>query len=82
VVDPYDVLGVPGESLAIYGTRFWDRLGPGDVQDLRRRAAAWQFSQFLHGEQGAMICRPGSSSPSPDIDAKFYATSRVSARIS
>src|ERR1700689_5717031 len=50
-VDPYDVLGVPDQSMAIYGTKYWDMLGPENRKDLRRHSAAWQFSQFLHGEQ-------------------------------
>ena len=76
-VDPYDVLGVPDESLAIYGTRFWDRFGPGNVRELRLHSASWQFSQFLHGEQGAMICAARIVESVPDIDAKFYAATQT-----
>jgi hypothetical protein len=76
-VDPYDVLGVPDESLAIYGTRFWDRFGPQNVRELRRHSASWQFSQFLHGEQGAMICAARIVESVPDIDAKFYAATQT-----
>jgi hypothetical protein len=76
-VDPYDVLGMPDESLAVYGTRFWDRFGRQNIRDLRRHAAAWQFSQFLHGEQGAMICAARIVESVPDIDAKFYAATQT-----
>ena len=76
-VDPYDVLGVPDESLAIYGTRFWDRFGPENVRELRLHSASWQFSQFLHGEQGAMICAARIVESVPDIDAKFYAATQT-----
>ena len=76
-VDPYDVLGVPDESLAIYGTRFWDRFGPDNVRELRLHSASWQFSQFLHGEQGAMICAARIVESVPDIDAKFYAATQT-----
>ncbi len=27
-----------------------------DKGELRKHYASWQFSQFLHGEQGAMVC--------------------------
>jgi hypothetical protein len=76
-VDPYDVLGMPDESLAIYGTRFWDRFGPDNVRELRLHSASWQFSQFLHGEQGAMICAARIVESVPDIDAKFYAATQT-----
>ncbi len=57
-VDPYDPLELPGRDHARL------RLAPEDRrcrrQDpqawCRRHAPAWQFRQFLHGEQGAMIC--------------------------
>jgi hypothetical protein len=76
-VDPYDVLGVPDQSMAIYGTKYWDQLGPQNRKDLRRHSAAWQFSQFLHGEQGAMICAARIVESVPDLDSKFYAATQT-----
>jgi hypothetical protein len=76
-VDPYDVLGVPDESMAIYGTKYWDMLGPQNRADLRRHSAAWQFSQFLHGEQGAMVCAARIVESVPDLDSKFYAATQT-----
>jgi hypothetical protein len=38
---------------------------------------AWQFSQFLHGEQGALICTAKIVETVPDIDSKFYAATQV-----
>jgi hypothetical protein len=76
-VDPYDVLGLPDESMAIYGTKYWDKLGPENIRELRRHNAAWQFSQFLHGEQGAMICAARIVESVPDLDSKFYAATQT-----
>jgi hypothetical protein len=76
-VDPGNVLGLPDESMAIYGTRHWDRLGPANIAEMRRHSAAWQFSQFLHGEQGAMICAAKIVETVPDLDAKFYAATQT-----
>jgi P-aminobenzoate N-oxygenase AurF len=76
-VDPYDVLGVPDESMAVYGTKYWDQLGPQNIKELRRHSAAWQFSQFLHGEQGAMICAARIVESAPDLDSKFYAATQT-----
>jgi hypothetical protein len=76
-VDPYDVLGVPDQTMAIYGTKYWDKLGPDNIRELRRHNAAWQFSQFLHGEQGAMICAARIVESVPDLDSKFYAATQT-----
>ena len=76
-VDPGNVLGLPDESMAIYGTRHWDRLGPANIAEMRQHSASWQFSQFLHGEQGAMICAAKIVETVPDLDAKFYAATQT-----
>jgi hypothetical protein len=76
-VDPFNVLGVPDESLAIYGTRYWDMLSDYQHKDVRRHAASWQFSQFLHGEQGALVCASRIVESVPDLDAKFYGATQV-----
>lgn len=78
-VDPTDVLGLPDESIAIFGTPQWDRI-KGDrkaVGELKQHTTAWQFSQFLHGEQGAMICSARIVESVPDLDAKFYAATQT-----
>jgi hypothetical protein len=76
-VDPSDVLGTPDSQLGIYGSRQWERLSPADRLVLRQHAAAWEFSQFLHGEQGAVICAARIVESVPDLDAKFYAATQV-----
>ena len=78
-VDPTDVLGLPDESIAIFGTPQWERI-KGDrkaVGELKQHTTAWQFSQFLHGEQGAMICSARIVESVPDLDAKFYAATQT-----
>jgi hypothetical protein len=76
-VDPHNVLGTPDSAMIIYGTEYWDKLGPENIKELRRHFASWQFSQFLHGEQGAMICAARIVESVPDIDAKFYAATQT-----
>ena len=46
-------------------------------KDVRLHSAAWQFSQFLHGEQGAMICSARIVESVPDLDSKFYAATQT-----
>ncbi|MCW2713865.1 MAG: hypothetical protein JWN88_912, partial [Frankiales bacterium] len=78
-VDPMDVLGLPDESIAIFGTPQWDKIKDdrAAVGQLKQHMTAWQFSQFLHGEQGAMICSARIVESVPDLDAKFYAATQT-----
>ncbi|GHC48249.1 ferritin-like domain-containing protein [Streptomyces cinnamoneus] len=76
-VDPYDPLGVPDENLTVYGTPYWTRMSEADKRDLRRHYASWQFSQFLHGEQGALVCASRIVESVPDLDAKFYSATQA-----
>jgi len=76
-IDPDNPLQLPDESVAIYGSRTWDRLGERDRATVRHHAASWQFSQFLHGEQGALICASKIVQTVPDLDSKFYAATQV-----
>jgi hypothetical protein len=76
-VDVNDPMGVPEQTIAIYGSRVWESMGPADRGTVRHHLAAWQFSQFLHGEQGALICASKIVHTVPDLDAKFYAATQV-----
>ncbi|MGZ9933370.1 ferritin-like domain-containing protein [Streptomyces sp. NC-S4] len=76
-VDPYDALGTPEEALPLYGTRHWAKLTAKDKGELRRHYASWNFSQFLHGEQGAMVCAARIVESVPDLDAKFYSATQT-----
>ncbi|MFC7930165.1 ferritin-like domain-containing protein [Streptomyces cinereoruber] len=76
-VDPYDPLGTPDEALDLHGTRHWAKLSEKDRGELRRHYSSWQFSQFLHGEQGAMICAARIVESVPDLDAKFYSATQT-----
>ena len=76
-VDPYDPLGIPDEALPLHGSRHWERMSARDKQELRRHYGSWQFSQFLHGEQGAMVCAARIVESVPDLDAKFYSATQT-----
>ncbi|MCN9240090.1 ferritin-like domain-containing protein [Streptomyces sp. RY43-2] len=76
-VDPYDPLGTPDESLALHDTPYWAKMTDRDKGELRRHFASWQFSQFLHGEQGAMVCAARIVESVPDLDAKFYSATQT-----
>jgi hypothetical protein len=78
-IDPLDPLGMPPMANPIATSRTWERIkdDPRAVGELRQHQSAWQFSQFLHGEQGAMICSARIVESVPDLDAKFYAATQT-----
>ncbi|MFJ4679707.1 MULTISPECIES: ferritin-like domain-containing protein [Kitasatospora] len=76
-VDVNDPMGVPEQTIAIYGSRVWDKLSQAERGTVRHHLTAWQFSQFLHGEQGALICSSKIVHTVPDLDSKFYAATQV-----
>jgi hypothetical protein len=61
----------------IYGSQTWERMGERDRAQVVYHLASWQFSQFLHGEQGALICASKIVQTVPDLDSKFYAATQV-----
>jgi hypothetical protein len=79
-VEPHNALGVPDQVVSIYGTDIWDKHFANDEkarQELGLHLGSWQFSQFLHGEQGAMICSARIVESVPDLDSKFYAATQT-----
>ncbi len=59
----------PDAPTAKWGDKEWDEF----VIETQR----WTLSQFLHGEQGALICTGLITATVPWIDAKYYAATQV-----
>ncbi len=76
-LDPENPMMLPDESMPIRWTSMWDRFTEAEKRALRHHTQAWQLSQFLHGEQGALICTARIVQSVPDIDSKFYAATQV-----
>ncbi len=76
-IDPDNPLGLPDEINQIFGTEWWDKMTHRERANLRLHTEAWRFSQFMHGEQGALICTAKIVQTVPDIDSKFYAATQV-----
>ena len=76
-VDPTNPLGVPDEAIGISDSRFWPMMSDAEKGEVRQHQLAWQFSQFLHGEQGALVCTAKIVNTVPNLDAKFYAATQV-----
>jgi len=49
----------------------------GEIVELTRRTAAFRLSQFLHGEQGALMVAAQLVNAVPHTDAKFYAATQT-----
>ncbi len=58
-----------GTSLGKWGDKEWLEFGI--------EGRKWQLSQFLHGEQGALICTAKITETVPWYDAKLYASTQV-----
>ena len=66
----FDVMHDVEESpTASWGTKEWEQFA---VEN-----QTWTLSQFLHGEQGALICTGLITATVPWIDAKYYAATQV-----
>jgi hypothetical protein len=76
-IDPENPEGLPDSVVPIFGSDVWARLSPAEIVRLRHHFQAWQLSQFLHGEQGALVCTAKIVQQVPNIDAKFYAATQV-----
>ena len=76
-VDPSKPVGMPDETMAIFGTPWWDKMSRAEKDEVHRHVEAWRFSQFMHGEQGALVCTAKIVQTVPDIDSKFYAATQV-----
>jgi len=68
---------LPDESNALFGSPMWEKMNEKERIELRRHGQAWNISQFLQGEQAALICSAKIVTQVPDLDAKFYASTQV-----
>jgi len=76
-LDPENPQGLPDEAIVIFDSPVWNKLNRTERANVRRHIQAWQNSQFLHGEQGALVCTAKIVQQVPSIDAKFYAATQV-----
>lgn len=76
-VDLDNPMGFDDQYIPIFGSPTWKSLSERERATVRQHMAAWQFSQFMHGEQGALICTAKIVQTVPSVDAKFYAATQV-----
>jgi len=68
----FSLAGIP-----IQETEFWKGLGPELRWEVSRRSAAFMLSNFLHGEQGALMVAAQLVNAVPHMDGKFYAATQT-----
>jgi len=66
-----------GAGVPIEKTSYWRSLSEETRAELVRRTAAFRLSQFLHGEQGALMVAAQLVNAVPHTDAKFYAATQT-----
>ncbi|HYS18852.1 MAG TPA: ferritin-like domain-containing protein [Candidatus Binatia bacterium] len=64
-------------QMAFQGTDFFPKLTPEEQKEVEIRVSAWRLSQFLHGEQGALVVCGQLVNSIPELDAKLYASTQV-----
>jgi hypothetical protein len=76
-VDANNVNGLPDDWNPLVGSDIWNRMSQKERDEFGRHQGSWLFSQFLHGEQGALTVSARIVESVPDLDSKFYAATQV-----
>jgi hypothetical protein len=65
----HEQMDTSGTSLEHWGDKEWIQFGV--------ESQNWTLSQFMHGEQGALVCTAKIVESVPWMDAKYYASTQV-----
>ncbi len=76
-LDTENPMEMPDEMSGIYHTPVWAKMSKAEQANTRRHMQAWTMSQFMQGEQAALVCAAKIVQQVPDLDAKFYASTQV-----
>ena len=76
-LNPDNPMELKDEAISIYDTDYWRRMTDKEKGWLRQHLQANSISQFMHGEQGALIATAKIVGTVPDMNAKFYAATQV-----
>jgi len=75
-VDP-EAENLPDVQIPVYGTHIWEKLTPAEVRKLRGEQIRWSLSNFMHGEQGALLATAQVVDATPSMEAKLYGATQV-----
>src|SRR5213596_2969027 len=76
-LDPENPQEIDDRLIPIFGSAIWEKLTDKEKVHLRHHQQAQTLSQFMHGEQGALMAAARIVQTVPDINAKFYAATQV-----
>ena len=76
-LDPENPQQMDDRSIPIFGTPLWNKLSEKDRINVRHHQQAHTLSQFMHGEQGALMVAAKLVHMVPGVDAKFYAATQT-----
>ncbi len=76
-LDPENPQQLDDRVIPIFGSDVWNRLTDKEKVRVRHHNQASTLSQFMHGEQGALIATAKIVQTVPDLDSKFYAATQV-----
>ena len=67
----------PEQLMPLFGSDIYNKLSEKERVAINVQSFAWTLSQFLHGEQGALLAAAQLVDSVQDIDSKLYAGSQV-----
>ena len=67
----------PEELLPLHGSDIWRRLSEKEKTAINVETSSWTLSQFLHGEQGALLAAAQLVDSVHDLDSKLYGATQV-----
>ena len=75
-VDPERPMG-PEQLQPLFGSDIYQRMTEPERKALNHEVFSWTLSQFLHGEQGALLAPAQLVDSVDNLDSKLYAASQV-----
>ena len=67
----------PEQLMPLFGSDIYAKMTEKEKKNLNLETFSWTLSQFLHGEQGALLATAQLVDSVQDLDSKLYAASQV-----
>ena len=67
----------PEQLMPLFGSDIYNKMTEKERHKLNIESFSWTLSQFLHGEQGALLATAQLVDSCQDLDSKLYAASQV-----
>jgi hypothetical protein len=76
-IDFERTLLAPEELMPLFGSDIYNKMSERERRDLNIEVFSWTLSQFMHGEQGALLATAQLVDAVDNLDSKLYAASQV-----